>query len=1763
MASDFTVRGSADSPTLRQDEFAALYGSELRYLVRGAVNLAGVSRASGRPVELAGADDDIIEVEDVDGVVTFQRAATLVDNARRSGRGGDADDLTAFLDQTTRGQGTRLATVRRISISLPPDIAADVATVDAAVGLDMAQAGALRGGLGMIASRVPGVLLDRAAKDAMQRIAGWIDTPVPDDAPTEERRRKAKEPGVYRLGPDILLEPAERLASGGPAADGDPFLVLLHGTFSHTEAAFGTLRDTPEWVSLADRYQGRMLAIEHPTLKLTPAENACAAAALLPEGARLHLVSHSRGGLIGEALSYAAQHNPVLQAYAAVPSHPDLAALPKLHHILTQRRITVERFVRVACPARGTTLASCRLDHWASFLFNVFNLVPVLRETGVAALVKKFLLAVLEKRTDPRVVPGIEAQMPESPFLCMLLGAPPLTDGLGSITGDVQGSGLTGRLKVLATDLFYREDHDYVVPTSSMSGGVTRAAARSAFFHGPKVSHSTYFANADSRGALAAWLAAKPDESVPHFEIPEPPAPSRDGLRGMAAPVGEVLLVPDVFGTTLTVDGQPAWPDVAQLVRLGLDRALGTGDGRCIALVEDYAPLSVALIARHTVIPSPYDPRRPLAAAADELATALRTRLDAATTPVHLVTHGAGALVALSALRHDGLLTRWRAAGGRAVLLSPPLEGTWLASAQLAGRDELTATLALLDHAASPVAVGELLQRWPVLVELRPDDRTAADSRKALLPATWDGISAVYGTAPRTVCGVDTDGTFRTSPCGDGHVLHPAPRRSGAASWFALAPHADLLHDPDVASAVLELLAGRAPTRLLTAPRSSTRIGARPAETPLPDPRGEMLLPTPQELVRAAWGGRWTGERKSVLRVNVVHGHLRSVRLPIMVGHQDGTPLSGAEKELDKHLDHALERRMAFGQYPGALGTCAVFGVPDGMASTAVVLGLGNADDLTPDGLTAGVTQAVLRLAAAFLDRESPDAPPRRISIASVLMGTAQVPSMPVENSLSAVVCGVLQANRRLRDLRGRLIVEELQIVELYEERAIQAVRCANLLPQDLHGDDGDEIAVGSRLLDGCDGRSGLPRPDYHEGMWRTVRIVAADLSERISKQERLVELSFTSIGRSARAEQRVSFGQRELIEALVTEAIDNPNPDDQLFNTLYELLVPTALKGQGYGSENIMLVVDEHAAVLPLEMLGTRSHEQKVLPLAVEVGVVRRLETRTFTDLTRRSAGNAALVIGDPSGTEMPRLDAAREEARRVRDLLESRGYDVTAIIPEGESTRMDVVPILNALFRREYRIVHIAGHGNYSPDPSRSGVMIGRDVYLGALEIEKMRTTPDLVFLNCCHLAAMQPRSGSEPDGPVTLRADKLAASISRQLIDNGVRAVVAAGWAVDDEAAAVFATELYDGLLAGDDLGTVSLRARKVVHDGFPSTNTWGAYQVYGQPAFRLDPARTADRDTPSLVARRELTDALSALRDRAENAPDSEGAGIATELEKLLAEGAQWLSGPELSLAGEVWGLLAHYQEAVESYERVQRDWAASASMKTLEQLVNVRAKWAVERALHPTQPAPTAAELFTQADDSVELLLKLGRTPERLSLRGSVARRRAQCLPPEQADALTEALKTARDAYHEAVELHRESTGTVDFYPALNEVVLGWLVAQRCGSAFDDTRALELIRQCRAAALARRCPDFWCRVTPADADLAAALISQELPGKIEAVAAGYLQAYAGSSRRERLAVLEHLDIIERALPRRPDGGPGALAEAVAGLRSRLVTRASPG
>ena len=213
----------------------------------------------------------------------------------------------------------------------------------------------------------------------------------------------------------------------------------------------------------------------------------------MPTGAELHLVGYSRGGLIGELLcrghlnGRAAPFDATeLALFAGADRVEQRAALERLGKSLTALAPAIERYVRVACPARGTTLASERLDRWLNFVLAAIGqgvgavASPLLGE--LYDLVTAFLLAVIKERADPQSIPGLEAMIPGAP-LVRLLNRPGVvaTTDLAVLKGDIEGSGILQRLKVLGADLFFREDHDLVVNTSAMDGGMARQPTARAF----------------------------------------------------------------------------------------------------------------------------------------------------------------------------------------------------------------------------------------------------------------------------------------------------------------------------------------------------------------------------------------------------------------------------------------------------------------------------------------------------------------------------------------------------------------------------------------------------------------------------------------------------------------------------------------------------------------------------------------------------------------------------------------------------------------------------------------------------------------------------------------------------------------------------------------------------------------------------------------------------------------------------------------------------------------------------------------------------------------------------------------------------------------------------------------------------------------------------------------------------------------------------------------------------------------------------------
>src|SRR4029077_18486252 len=211
-----------------------------------------------------------------------------------------------------------------------------------------------------------------------------------------------------------------------------PTLIFLHGTGSSTEGSFGELWKGPgaRIGDIVNLYGDNLLALQHRTLSQSPIENArdlvAALAKVLPAGSELHLVSHSRGGMIGELV---ARGNRVgggsfdqtdLRIVKDNGRALDAPPLRGLRDRLDKQRYVVSRFVRVACPARGTTLAGNRLDKYLSVILNVLETIPGLRESLVFDTFASLLAAVVKKRTDPRELPGLEAMMPGSALVRML-----------------------------------------------------------------------------------------------------------------------------------------------------------------------------------------------------------------------------------------------------------------------------------------------------------------------------------------------------------------------------------------------------------------------------------------------------------------------------------------------------------------------------------------------------------------------------------------------------------------------------------------------------------------------------------------------------------------------------------------------------------------------------------------------------------------------------------------------------------------------------------------------------------------------------------------------------------------------------------------------------------------------------------------------------------------------------------------------------------------------------------------------------------------------------------------------------------------------------------------------------------------------------------------------------------------------------------------------------------------------------------------------
>jgi tetratricopeptide (TPR) repeat protein len=466
---------------------------------------------------------------------------------------------------------------------------------------------------------------------------------------------------------------------------------------------------------------------------------------------------------------------------------------------------------------------------------------------------------------------------------------------------------------------------------------------------------------------------------------------------------------------------------------------------------------------------------------------------------------------------------------------------------------------------------------------------------------------------------------------------------------------------------------------------------------------------------------------------------------------------------------------------------------------------------------------------------------------------------------------------------------------------------------------------------------------------------------------------------------------------------------------------------------------------------------------------------------------------------------------------------------------------------------------------------MVIGDDAFLTPDEIEQMRTLPEIVFINCCTLGRIE-RRDDEP--ALWANRHRLAANLAWRLIDVGVRAVIAAGWEVDDGAATAFAERFYRAMFAGEAFGDAVRLARAAAHEFRPHVNTWGAYQCYGDPAFTLMRAAPASwAGAPGFVA---LAEAVAELDNIAADATTADG----PEAERLLARvcaieeearGRAWLERADVRCAlARAYGDLAELEPAIGHYEKALEVEHADVPLSALEQLSNLEVR------LAPTLPPAGRARaraLLAGATARLTVLQGLADTAERRSLQGAVWKRRAMLAGTrrERETALAEMAK----AYAAAYDLSRARRGEGDPYALLN-----WRVAEvlarlgrgpagrrrrRSGARVEDHGVWEDVRQAEALAIRRddESPSFWDAAIPAHFAILRHLHARDLDVHVEAVAAVYERAVRrGATRRELGSERDHVAFLLRMVLAIPDRATrDRLAGAVEAILGRLFP--SPG
>jgi len=849
----------------------------------------------------------------------------------------------------------------------------------------------------------------------------------------------------------------------------------------------------------------------------------------------------------------------------------------------------------------------------------------------------------------------------------------------------------------------------------------------------------------------------------------------------------------------------------------------------------------------------------------------------------------------------------------------------------------------------------------------------------ALAKPRTAGLAVGEGAAGPAASGV----RFKLSARGDG-VVPWLSRLKPERTWYADCEHGDLADHTDAFRAYFELLdSGRTKALPQSEPATgaATRAAAHDAAA-LPD----TLVVQPLPSLPADFGSYVLGVNRQMPRpvaalpidVRIVHGGLDYARFPLIVGHYQNDGVFGGTKRVDEKLGGQLSRMVDLKLFTGAERTSVYLRPPTDDALPpaypgAIVVGLGTVGELSPGSLAASVTRAVLRHAFDHLHRDpwvNADGTVQ-LRLSSLLVGT-HVQAVTSRDSLAAVLAGIWRANLHLlRGSAGRpMQVAELEIIEIQEQSALDAAyELQRLLQRDEWR---DRLVWHAGTLESRSGAISGYRPAQNDSVWQRLMV----------RQQPLGGLRFELIAEHARVEatqvQSDVASLAGFIQQMSDAGVQAGAADSGLAfgQVLYQLLLPQGLKNRMLNLDNTVLVLDDDAAGYPWELMVPPEDDSTLgdgpTPLALQAGMVRQRVAYDFRLLPTLASEHDVLVVGAPAtdgwrdraGQELrfSTLRGALAEADGVCRWLaaDHRPWRVTAL--RGEAAPFQRVRM--ALLAQPYRMLHLCGHGvvdfwvadtGDADQPQalrKTGMLLNRQQVLTAADVDQMYSVPEFVFINCCYSG----RDGDERKlAPAQRQYPLLAASLALKFIQMGSRAVVAAGWQVDDADGLVFAKALYAALLQDNcRFGDAVLLARKAVQARGGGGNTWGAYQCYGDPAWRLTEVHSRTGYGQQFGSSR-LAGAAGAmspneLADRVLQvvavAGDKPRAALLIQLEDLVATlradqaRSPWLERSRVRAAlGQAYRELGDHDRAVQWLQAGSRNAYSRVALREVELMVN--------------------------------------------------------------------------------------------------------------------------------------------------------------------------------------------------------------------------------